>query len=465
MLKKSSPFSMPLALFTLATFGSAFPIRAQAYPHNFPDSLPSEVLSETSPFAFSPNEFNADDFSFVWEGAPIEGVQFHVGRESLEWVRAGEVFLLPRGRLILEVEGEGDAFAQVRNLGFVQTLVREGRRLKGELPVALLGGGTGTRIEVIVNRGSKVEKGVLVVRFSPRAQPARSMQMDQRILADTGCSQSAVRADDDSRLGPDQWVYIGCRYIMGWGEEYSVAGLDTFVYWEGAVGKVRVDGVDTQPSLPGVWALRLRSAPGRVTLVDEAGNRVAFSYRIPDRQRYGSIGFGVGPYSYSYNDGASTTQSITPLLTLYGSLFFSEIFRIVAFNATSFNSNWFSDTGVYFQTDNFKVLDKRLQMKLLFGAETLSFAAAGGPKAVVGVPQGFEIIFRDFGGKGHNLTGGAFIYPLINGKKYYNTWVRWGSSQLFGEFNFIDWQEPVGSGFVSSTSFGVTVGAPLIRFF
>jgi|GEM_PF-1467610 len=458
----------PRALFLAAALASFSPDRAHAYSHFFSPSLPAEALSETSPFAFSPTDFDAEDFSITWDGAPIPDVSLHIGNDSLEWVRTGEVFLIPRGRLYVEARGlnvSTPAAGQLRNLGFVQPFLLEDGILRGEIPLALMGPETGNRVELLINRNGREEKGVALVRFTPKIPNKTIEDLDDRIVTDSGCSSVGGRPESDSSLGENQWAYVGCRYIMAWGEEYSVPGLDLFVYWEGAVGKVRVDGVETTASQPGVWMIRLRARPGRVVLEDEAGHRVVLRYRIPERQRYGSLGFGIGPYSYTYLDGAKTTETLTPLLTVYGSLFFSEIFRMVAFNATSFSSNWYSDTGVYFQTDNFKVLDKRLQMKLLLGGQSLAFMTNTGPRAVFGVPQGFELIFKDFMGKGRTLTGGAFIYPLINGKKYYNTWVRWGSARLFGEFNYIDWQEPHGSNLVSSRSIGLTVGAPLIQFF
>ncbi len=441
-----------------------------AYPHAFSTSIPAEVLSETSPFAFAPNGFTAEDFSLVWEGPALEGVTFKIGKESFEWVRTGEVFLLPRGRLFLEATSLPEKKLEaghLRNLGFTQVLIRQALtddHLRGELPIALMGPETESKIDVILRRGGQEEHGTLAVRFTPRQSFVHDSDLSDFVLTDAQCSQSAVKAHPDTRLGPHQWAYVGCRYVMAWGEAYSVAGLDTFVYWEGAKGKVSANGIELKPSPAGIYSLRLRDQPGDVTLVDEAGNRLKLQYFVPSRQRYGSLGFGLGPYSYRYNDSSQSTQTVVPLLTLYGSYFFSEIFRMVAFNATSFTTNWFSDTGVYFQTDNFKVLDKRIQMKLLFGAHVLAFQKNSGPEAVFSGPQGFELIFKDFIGKGNNLSAGAFIYPLISGRKYYNTWVRWGSGQLFGEINYIDWQEPFGSSSVSSSSIGITVGAPLIRF-
>jgi hypothetical protein len=440
--------------------------RAQAYSHSFSSSIPAEVLSETSPFAFPPNDFTAEDFSVVWQSEPLAGVAVTIGKESLEWVRTGEVFLLPRGRLLLEVKGVSIEAAQVKNLGFAQPMAADGHgNFSAQIPIPLLSSQTGSSIEVQVKRNGKVEVGYLGVVFSPRKERLKAISIDERVVTDANCSPSSVRPSSETQLASDQWAYVGCRYIMAWGDEYSVAGLDTFIYWAGAVGKVQADGIELVANPPGIFLLRLRSSPGVVTLRDEAGNQMRLTYKIPDRQRYGNIGFGLGPYLYQYQDRLESTQTVTPLLTLYGSVYFSELFRVVAFNATSFSPRWFSDTGIYLQTDNFRILDKRIQMKLLFGAQTRAFYTPDGAQGVFGGPQGFELIIPDFFAKGRNLTGGAFIYPLINGKKYINSWIRWGSNKVFGEINYIDWQEMVGGNSVGSSSIGLTVGAPLFQFY
>jgi hypothetical protein len=81
------------------------------------------------------------------------------------------------------------------------------------------------------------------------------------------------------------------------------------------------------------------------------------------------------------------------------------------------------------------------------------------------VPQGFEFIVRDLFARNRNLTAGAFVYPKISGRAYYNFWLRWGSPQVFGELNYIEWQEPHGDERTHSRALGVSFGAPILRFF
>src|SRR5690606_34122805 len=79
------------------------------------------ILSETAPFVFSPASLTPADYEVRWVGKPLNGVNFRIGEKSIEWVRGDLVFVLPRGRLILDAEGV--EAGSLRNQGFVQSLV------------------------------------------------------------------------------------------------------------------------------------------------------------------------------------------------------------------------------------------------------------------------------------------------------------------------------------------------------
>ena len=84
-----------------------------------------------------------------------------------------------------------------------------------------------------------------------------------------------------------------------------------------------------------------------------------------------------------------------------------------------------------------------------------------------GGPQGIEIVYRDAFKRAHNFSVGAFAYPPINDRSYYNVWLRWGTGKFFGELNFISWREKAGtydSQTVFNRSMGVSFGFPLFRF-
>ena len=152
------------------------------------------------------------------------------------------------------------------------------------------------------------------------------------------------------------------------------------------------------------------------------------------------------------------------MLTLYGSYFITESLRLVSFGAMTLDSHLTTDLGVYINTEYLKFLDRRVVINLLLGAHAIGFSTLGQYYLRIGVPQGVEILFFDFLKKGYNLNTGFFIYPLISGVSYYNVWLRWGSGSLFGEFNYISWDQPVNDQAFHSDSAGISVGIPIARF-
>jgi hypothetical protein len=139
----------------------------------------------------------------------------------------------------------------------------------------------------------------------------------------------------------------------------------------------------------------------------------------------------------------------------------------VAFNATAVHSAYNTDFGIYLSQESLKTLDRRISVNVMLGAHFFGYKASNQNMFQFGAPQGFEIVFRDFAQKSRNLTFGSFIYPLIDGKEYYNTWVRWGTGSVFAELNYIGWREPLENGERAfSRSVGISVGMPwTFRFF
>jgi hypothetical protein len=123
------------------------------------------------------------------------------------------------------------------------------------------------------------------------------------------------------------------------------------------------------------------------------------------------------------------------------------------------------DTGVYVIVEQFRGIDERVTLNLLLGAHALSFRHQGEYLNRMSAPQGVEMSFRDCLLRTQNLTLGGFFYPRIEGRSYVNTWIRYGNSKFFTEFNFINWQEPVTNGSFSVKSAGLSIGFPLFRAF
>lgn len=442
---------------------------ARAYFVSIPGSLPAEVLSESVPMVLlPPNDFEAYDFRVEWEGTPIPGVEARIGRESLQWVRLTDVLLLPRGRLLVSARGIQGGI--VSNAGFSQVFDDEGGPagqgetgkagaplMTAEIPVALISGEVNP-IELRVRRDGQELRGKLRIRFNPQDK-----SLERRIVRDAACSRFGVEVDSRD-MADDEWVFFGCRMNVVGGDEHRTSALELYVYWDNVGQRIEINGVETPASSTSLWPLRLRSHPGVITL--RAGKHVMkVRYQLPARMQLFSMGMGLGPYSYVYEgEREELAKPAIPYLTLYGSFFLNETFRVVGFNATAFSGLGYSDLGMYLSTENLKLFDKRLILNLLLGAHVVGFRSQGNTYLVMGAPQGFELIALDFLKRSNNLSLGGFIYPPIGGKSYYNLWVRWGG-RIFGEFNFISWQEMLRDQRIYTRSMGLSVGFPLFKLF
>ena len=263
---------------------------------------------------------------------------------------------------------------------------------------------------------------------------------------------------------PNQWMYVGCRFVWQQGPSHSTPSFEIFAFWDGVGQEAEINGVRTPSTSVSVWPVRAAAEPGEVTFRAGAQS-IKLTYRVPKQTRAGFLGVGLGPYAYTFEDGIDDAHSVAPILTMYGAYFLHEAMRIVAFNATSIHRRFYNDLGLHLWTEQFRVWDARFSMNILLGGHILAFTHRDKLFVRLGGPQGLELIFRDFMARSHNLSLGLFAQPPFDGKLYYNAWVRWGKSSFFGELNYIAWQESIGNQRVYSRSFGVTVGMPLARFF
>lgn len=451
---KTLRWVLPLVLLVLVR-----PPEAGATFLPLPPSIAHDVLSETVPTAFVPAgfeemAFDARDYVLDWQGAPIEGVEARLGEKSFEWVRVLEVLAIPRARLFLKVrDAQG---GRITHAGFTHPLSPEGL---AEVPVALISGERNA-VEIRFRRGDKELSGTLKLRFKPRVKMDRP-----RIVRDASCSRlvfDPVIERLQQNGSEDHWVYLGCRSIVSEGDAHRTATLELYVFWDNVGQSVALGGLDTPANSVSLWALRVPARPGAVRL-RASGHELTLPYAIPDRLRLGSLGVGLGPYAYHFNGLGDETDTWSPLLTVYGSYFFTEGIHIVGFNAISPSRNGYGDFGLYLKMENFRVFDRRFGINVLLGGHVIGFKAGGSVHVKPGFPQGMEMIYTDFLGRGRNISFGGFLYPPIDGKAYSNVWLRWGGA-VFGEINYISWREQVGTDPVYSRSLGLTVGMPIGKF-
>lgn len=440
-----------------------------------------ELLGENVPMAFSPTEMDPTDFQFkVESGALPEGLKLEVEAESLEWVRVSRTLVLPRGRLMFRLADGAKGFeGHASQDSFVQSFRVVPRADKSSsLVVGLLPGPVGRiRFQWRMLRddaaGAKPQWAEAVVRvvFLPQDASRRG-----RFVMDASCSPfklnrlaslpSEVVSSKGEGVEPQWgygWTYVGCKIVQFFSLEGRSAALEMLVFRANESGILQVDGALVPPVVPGVWALRAPALPGETTWGDElAADRVKFS--IPNHANLGFLGAGLGPYGSKYESPEKEFSGIAPVLTLYSAYYLTDLSRLVAFDLMPLRGPFATDVGLYVQNESFKILDERLTFYLMLGIHGLGFQNRNQFVFNFGLPQGFEMVFRDFMVRRTSLVAGAFIYPTISGRSYYNAWIRWGSPNLFGEFNYVQWRERVEADSVFSRNIGFCLGVPLARF-
>ena len=433
-----------------------------------PTSLLPEVVAETSPLAFALEGMTLEDFELKWVKNSIAGATAKFASESLEWVRVYDLFVIPRARLGIKIPQIQQGVVTYFNKNQVFAPLSNEAPNSGsssEIPIALFSSEL-NRIRVVVQRDGKTIEDELVIRFSPK----RSKQPVTRNYIDSSCSPYKIDVKlDESKVQrqASSWSYTTCRMVYTHAAIGRVPNLEIFILWDQGSQELLLNGLPTHSNSDSIWSFSNRTKPGQFTLQSKTQGALQIGYRVNETLNLAFLGVGIGPYQYEFDVQKLNTRSWAPVVTLYGSYFISDSIRLIGFNASAVNSNYFSDTGFYVNTESFRAFDRRVSFSLMLGAHAILFKTSAGNELKWGVPQGAEIIFRDLFKRGYNGSAGAFLLPKINGKSYTNAWVRWGNPSLFGEFNFISWEEPLEKDIGArafSRSIGFCVGFPIARF-
>lgn len=438
-------------------FLTALAIPAHAFIHEVPPDLAHEALSEAVPTAFAPSAATVEDYSLEWSGPAIPGVKFSLEKGTLEWVRVGDLLVLPRARVWIEADSIDGGRVEIS--GFSYALTVSGSQASQKFPVALISGPENV-ISLQIKRDSKVFNGHFTVRFSPRSPGLTG------VFFDSSCSPYSLRQESvaDQPL-KNSWAYVGCRMVRTQLSSYTASTLEVLVLWDGVGQQVQMGGVTVAAKPSTLWQVRAQAGSSPIEL--KARDQVLrIGHSVPEKQAQAFLGAGIGPYTYTFLDSADNVTEGAPVATLYGSYFLTENARIVMFNATTVHRRWNTDLGLYVNYESSKLLDNRISVNFLLGAHVIGFKAFNTTFFRFGAPQGFEFIFRDAGFKKSNVGLGGFLYPPISGKSYYNLWLRWGGPRFFGEINYIGLAERIDDAHrIYSRSLGLSFGMPLFRFY
>lgn len=434
----------------LALLAFSCSVVAHAQLPALPRSLVTEALSDPKPFTFHVADFATEDFT-IDRLAGDARVEARLEPGSLRWVRTGRV-IVPRA--VLVVRAKQATSGAVAYAGFWHPMTASDGALRAELPVALLSNDA-YPIRVELRQGGQLRSALFQLRFAPRPTQRG------RVLFDSSCSPFGLRVSRGA-VPADSWLYIGCRLVQTDRGDHVSPTLELYVLWDHVGSSISLDGVPSLPAVDSLFSYRVSAHPGYVRCATR-GAQVEIAYRLPERLHAGFLGLGVGPYYYTLRDDRVKLEAAVPLITLYAAYSFNSSARIVYFNATAVDRHGYADQGLYLWFEQLRVFDERLSLNLLLGANVLLYSRDEHVVGRLSAPQGFELVFRDFLGRNRNLTSGAFVYPRIFGRSYYNVWLRWGSPELFGEINFIDWHEPHPGAASESRSLGLTFGTTILR--
>jgi len=399
--------------------------------------------------------------SFRWTGIESlpPGTKIDWDPSSVQWSRINERIVLPRARLRIEVPGiEGGTLS----IWDRTTPLRKSMSGSwfGEIVVPLVSGDA-SRLVVKMKRGpSEKDVPLLLERIGGGAT---------EIGVDTSCSpwrvEFARRPVSQASSPRPMLLLADCRIVRSESDDGMMASLDLLIFIDGAGEEIKVNGSSVRADSPSLFRLRLFPQNQPILLETKTGNAFELRYRIPSKLNRGFIGLGVGPYQYELRAPNVSVNTTAATLTAYGSYQLSDSVRFTAFNATTIHRHFFTDTGFYLKSDSVKLLDQKISVYLMLGANFMGFKYGTDLQKRWGAPQGFEATYHDFLSPNRSMTFGAFIYPPIDGKSYYNSWIRYGSSSLFGEFNYLGIRNNFDGEVVEVRSVGLSIGFPLARFF
>ncbi len=455
----------PLIFLGLGLFLSTTPVCAS--PSDTPTSLIRAALFESTPSAFAPSDISAEDFSWSWtskdqtHSQPPANIHVQISPQSLQWVRVSEVLVIPRARLIITAPVTAVSGGHIDYLGVTYPFMAAGQqKLYIDLPIVLLQSANhSVRFSLKIRDGKKLQYQ-LKINYQPKQSELRNL-----VMVDSSCSSYQVDGEINQSKQPS-WAYVGCRLIHGEGAGYRPAHLEMhMILSEPNLGNsLIINQSEVEATQEGLWVVRTKGPNSKIT-VESPSLKLNLTHSAPSTVKYGFFGVGLGPYQYTQHSPGTDISSVIPLLTIYMSYFLTETVSLAAFNATNIHKQFLTDTGIYLRTETNRILDRRVSLSLMLGAHAIAFKWDGKTTTRFSAPQGVEALFRDFLKTSYNLSAGAFIYPPIASRSYYNLWLRWGKASYFAEFNYIGLQEPLEFGQrYYSRSVGLSFGFPLFRF-
>lgn len=379
--------------------------------------------------------------------------QFKFEEGSIVWVRVLGDVAVPRARLnIWILTGQS---AVVHYAGRSTVFQADGNGLSTSISMLLLPD-PANEMELEVSREGQTVREKYRLAYNP------TMGEGMRVFIDPNCAAHLVDAKTPPKVKRN-WAYVSCRYLRYDRDEGSNTAVELSVVWPSSGQTLQVDGIPLMSTGLSYWQFEVPAQNRKVTL-RAADVSIDLSYQIPDRWRHGNVFLGIGPYAYKYDGMDDPFEAFYPVPTLYLSYRISESIRLVSFDFMTLGKKFLSDFGVYLQLNYFRLLDDRVVLNLMFGGHAMGYGFRDSLYIDPDFSQGVELVLSHFLVRRMNASLGAFIYPMIRDRYYYNLWLRYGCTSWFFELNYIAWQRIAQNTPQVFDSYGVSFGFPLFSF-
>jgi hypothetical protein len=360
---------------------------------------------------------------------------------SVQWIRDNNNLLTPRARMGIHILKDSNNI-HVEFLGKNVIPQKKGKYLYTELFVNLFDPG----VIKIIQSNTVLDKLHLYSEIIDKKKSTK--------LIDYSC----VKYGLNIKGLDDVYMSVGCRLerVGTWGYEKP--------YLEVTFTATNVHLINGQK--PPFTTFIKDNSPVGMTVIDQEGKEksVYIQARLPKRLHRVKTAYGLGPAGIvGESPAVKDDWKVAPVLYLYGKLDLTRHTSIRVFDAFAYNKTIFNNSGFYFAYQLADMLDGRLEIVPLLGAQGLYFKQGNGVSEAqneVIFPQGAEINYRNaFGIENYLVSFGIFLSTQSD-VEYTNTWVRWGKGP-FWEFNYITWGQ---NGYVSKMA-GLSIGLPLMNFF
>lgn len=387
--------------------------------------------------------FTRKDFKIVIDNSKDIKIKAILDKNSFEWVRVENKYLLPKARIKIKIGQE----AQKLHLRYKNKTIhfQQGKKSAfSEVYISLF-----EKDNIQIMHGNL---NVATISIKP------THLKKQSILIDYSCSRNGIKIEGLA----NEHISLGCqsRPIGKFGEEKPMLE----VVWVSPDLKLADDEY-----LP-YQAVFLSKRPVKVRVQNihtKEWKIMTIKARVPKRVHRLFTAYGFGPYAFNTEiinkDGKKLHKHVpmAPALFFYTNYKISEETSIRAFDAAILKDSNFNNAGIYLGSNFGYSFDNKLYFTTLLGVQYLhaKFDKEGPEVSEAIFPQGIEFMYRHaFDIPNYIISGGVFI-NTSDSIEYENIWLRWGKN-YFWEVNLIAWEK---NDFKVRT-WGVSLGLPFKGF-